>query len=102
MSDDSTLTPKDAPKDPKGHIRAEGTLTAADNVQALYADIAAAALEQTSQPLVVVLVERWPRDGGTIVRITCDQDAKDGTRVRKALAAQIEAWAPVEVTEVTA
>lgn len=94
MSDDVKPTPKpDAPKDPKGPIRAEGTVTAADDEQAIYADIAATALDQTSQPLLVTLVERWPRDGGTIVIITCDQDAA-GTRARKALATQIAAWEP--------
>lgn len=96
MSDDST------PKDPRGPIRAEGTLTAADDAQALYADVAGAALDQTSQPLQVVLVQRWPRDGGTIVHVTCDQDAKDGTRVRKALATQIAEWKPVEEVEAAA
>lgn len=99
MSDDLKPTLKDAPKDPRGPIRAEGTLTAADDAQAVYADIAATALDQTSQPLTVALVEVWPRDGGTIVRITCEQDAQAGTRVRKALAAQIAEWEPVEETE---
>lgn len=101
MSDDSTPKAKDAPKDPKGPIRAEGTVTAATDETEIFADIAATALDQTSQPLLVTLVERWPRDGGTIVRITCDQDAKDGTRVRKALAAAIEVWAPVVEAEAT-
>lgn len=100
MSDDTTPKVKDAPKDPKGYIRAEGTVTAADDETAILVDIAGAALDQTSQPLVVVLVQRWPRDGGTIVHVTCDQDAT-GTRARKALATQIAAWEPITEAEAT-
>jgi hypothetical protein len=89
MSDDK---PK-ADHVPHRYIQAEGTLSGADDAQ-IYLDIAETLLSQTTHPLEVVIVQRWPRDGHTIVWVRADQDAT-GTRAKKALATQIEEWEPV-------
>ncbi len=94
MSKDETVTAEASTvlEVPRGAIEAEGTITPDTDEAQVYADVADAALNQTTQPLVVLSVERWPRGGGaTIVHAVCEQDAS-GTRVRKALGAQIAAW----------
>lgn len=79
---------------PRAQIQAEGTLSSIDDA-AVYADIAETLLAQTTQPLTVADVQRWPRDGHTIVIVRCDPSAS-GTRAKKALAIQIETWEPIE------
>jgi len=81
---------------PRGHAQAEGTLSGTDDA-AIYADIAETLLGQTAHPLMIGDVQRWPRDGHTIIVARADQD-KDGTRARKALAAQIADWQAVAPT----
>jgi len=80
---------------PRGHTQAEGTLSGADDA-AVYADIAETLLGQSTHPLMIGDVQRWPRDGHTIIVARADQH-RDGTRGRKALAVLIEDWQPVEV-----
>lgn len=84
---------------PRGHAQAEGTLSGVDDAQ-IYADIAEALLAQSSHPLLIADVQRWPRDGHVIVIAKANQSA-DGTRAKKALATQIEDWQPAEAESAT-
>lgn len=79
---------------PRGHVSAEGTLSGADDGQ-VYTDIAETLLSASTHPLTVASVQRWPRDGHTIVVVQADQSS-DGTRAKRALATQIEDWQAAE------